>query len=364
MIEIDGKIYRNLEEQVRKNKEDIESIDTNVTSNTSAITGINNRLDNLDLTYATDEDVQNLQSQINTKANQSDLNSTNSRVGTLESTVTQLSPQVAKALKTPMSAPSSTELVAVDTSNGQAMISIGDGLTIENDTLKLSGGQQQQINIDNISITKNSDDQIQAVKLKDATVKVDSTIIYDNFNGVTKLSTQDYQTLSTYGQLTVNGETIVFDNNMLYLTPEGAGNSTTTGVTLKSEQFTGTTVTEFRDFISSKNVYSITMEIGSTGFTINVYETNIRSDGTISITESTQEIKPFFYPIKFYRTNDITFMSQGVQGDIITFIPNFSTLQYSKITNVAGTTRMISTGLNGSPIDILTNNTFTIEYFE
>lgn len=153
MIEIDGKIYRNLEEQVRKNKEDIESIDTNVTSNTNAITGINNRLDNLDLTYATDEDIQNLQSQINTKANQSDLNSTNLRVSTLESTVTQLSPQVAKSLKTPMSAPSSTELVAIDTSNGQAMISIGTGLVIENDTLKSTGGVQI---IDNLTSTSTS----------------------------------------------------------------------------------------------------------------------------------------------------------------------------------------------------------------
>ena len=180
MIEIDGKIYRNLEEQVRKNKEDIESIDTNVTSNTNAINDINTRLDNLDLTYATDKDIQNLQSQINTKANQSaldstntqvstntsnisslnttkanqsDLNSTNSRVSTLESTVTQLSPQVAKSLKTPMSAPSSTELVAIDTSNGQAMISIGAGLVIENDTLKSTGGVQIIDNLTSTSIS-------------------------------------------------------------------------------------------------------------------------------------------------------------------------------------------------------------------
>lgn len=58
------------------------------------------------------------------------------RISDLEASVTQLAPQVAKSLKTPMSAPGSTELVAVDTSNGQAMISIGDGLVIENNTLK------------------------------------------------------------------------------------------------------------------------------------------------------------------------------------------------------------------------------------
>ena len=90
MIEIGGKIYRILEEQVRKNKEDIESIDTNVTSNTNAIAGINTRLDNLDLTYATDEDIQDLQSQINTKAEQSALDSTNSQVSTNTSNISSL----------------------------------------------------------------------------------------------------------------------------------------------------------------------------------------------------------------------------------------------------------------------------------
>lgn len=220
MIEIDGKIYRNLEEQVRKNKEDIESIDTNVTSNTSAITNISNRLDNLDLTYATNEDVQNLQSQINTKANQDELNSTNLKVNTLESNVTQLTPQVAKSLKTPMSAPASTELVAVDTSNGQAMISIGDGLTIENDTLKLSGGQQQQINIDNDSITKNSAEELQAVKLKNAFTNINTTVTKSDFSGATKLSKEQYYELLQYGQIEVDGQIITYSDGEFYITPD------------------------------------------------------------------------------------------------------------------------------------------------
>lgn len=62
------------------------------------------------------------------------------RISDLEASVTQLAPQVARALKTPMSAPSSTQLVSIDTSNSQAMISIGDGLVVENNTLKATGG--------------------------------------------------------------------------------------------------------------------------------------------------------------------------------------------------------------------------------
>lgn len=356
MIEIDGKIYRNLEEQVRKNKEDIESIDTNVTSNTNSINDINTRLDNLDLTYATDQDIQNLQSQINT--NQSDLNSTNSRVSTLESTVTQLTPQVAKSLKTPMSAPASTELVAVDETNGQAMIAIGDGLVIEDDTLKLSGGQQQQINIDNISITKNSDDQIQAVKLKDATVKIDSTIIYDNFSGVTKLSTHDYQTLSTDGQLTVNGETIVFDNNMLYLTPEEAGDSAATGLTLKSEQFTGT-LTAFRNFINSKNVYSITLGPGFTPITVNHIDTIIRADGTISTGTGSYSIVE---GSKFYRSGEDTFThSTTTHQDV--YNANSDYIHPSGITSIAGNTFITSLGDNISGL-FQEGEPYIFEYFE
>ena len=52
-----------------------------------------------------------------------------------------------------MSAPSSTELVAIDTSNGQAMISIGAGLVIENDTLKSTGGVQIVDNLTSTSIS-------------------------------------------------------------------------------------------------------------------------------------------------------------------------------------------------------------------
>lgn len=75
------------------------------------------------------------------------------RITELETTVTELTPEVARALKTPMTAPISTELVAVDTANGQAMITVGDGLVIENDTLKSTGGVQIVDNLTSTSIS-------------------------------------------------------------------------------------------------------------------------------------------------------------------------------------------------------------------
>lgn len=44
------------------------------------------------------------------------------------------------ALTKPTTAPSATQLVAVDNTNTQAMLNIGDGLSVENGSLKASGG--------------------------------------------------------------------------------------------------------------------------------------------------------------------------------------------------------------------------------
>lgn len=373
MIEIDGKIYRNLEEQVRKNKEDIESIDTNVTSNTNAITSINNRLDNLDITYATDEDLQNLQSQINTKANQSDLNSTDSRVSTLESTITQLSPQVAKALKTPISAPSSTELVAVDTSNGQAMISIGDGLTIENDTLKLSGGQQQQIKIDNDSITKNLEEELQAVKLKNAITNINTTVTKSDFSGATKLSKQQYYELLQYGQIEVDGQVITFSDEEFYITPDLSEDFDSSGITLKTEVCTATSFAGVLDWISdisSKNIYQIEVNASTSISLASV--TNrylINTDGTIAYTPDGGDY--FFSAFSGGKTSNITY-SDGIvnitfiEGNTryIIYLNGFGQYQirYHSISSGNGL-RIFNANYNLTQDDF-NKLTFTIKYFE
>lgn len=54
----------------------------------------------------------------------------------LDATITN---KLSKMLVTPLSAPSKTELVAIDDGNSQTMIEIGDGLTLENGVLKSTG---------------------------------------------------------------------------------------------------------------------------------------------------------------------------------------------------------------------------------
>lgn len=55
--------------------------------------------------------------------------------GREEVDVTEINQQLARALKTPLVRPTSTKLVAVDNTNAQEMVGIGDGLAIENGTL-------------------------------------------------------------------------------------------------------------------------------------------------------------------------------------------------------------------------------------
>lgn len=62
------------------------------------------------------------------------------KIEQLETTLTELTPDIMRSLKTPMSKPTSTELVAVDNTNAQIMLEIGDGLTVVNGTLNASGG--------------------------------------------------------------------------------------------------------------------------------------------------------------------------------------------------------------------------------
>ena len=76
-----------------------------------------------------------------------EFNALSSRVSTAEGDIDQLEDDLAivqnatsRALKTPVVAPASTQLVAVNTGNDQAMISIGSGLSLQNGTLSATGG--------------------------------------------------------------------------------------------------------------------------------------------------------------------------------------------------------------------------------
>lgn len=117
MIEVNGVIYRNLEEQVQKNKDDIENLKNQQSGDDSDIEQIDNRLTEV------------------------------------ETTLTEITPDVMRALKTPISAPNETKIVAVDNTNSQEMIGIGTGLVIENNTLKSTGGTEIVDNLTSSSIS-------------------------------------------------------------------------------------------------------------------------------------------------------------------------------------------------------------------
>ena len=55
--------------------------------------------------------------------------------------------KLGRVLVTPMSAPASTSIVAVDNTNAQTMLTVGDGLTIEGGALKATGGGGADIEI-------------------------------------------------------------------------------------------------------------------------------------------------------------------------------------------------------------------------
>lgn len=80
--------------------------------------------------------INELNSSIEMKADRAVVDQNTVEIVNLQSTVTELTPKVMRALVTPMSAPTTTELVGVDDGNSQTMIEIGDGVVLDNGVLK------------------------------------------------------------------------------------------------------------------------------------------------------------------------------------------------------------------------------------
>lgn len=55
-------------------------------------------------------------------------------------TKSEVDEKLSQTISKPLVAPTATEIVAVDNTNSQAMLAIGNGLSVENGTLKASGG--------------------------------------------------------------------------------------------------------------------------------------------------------------------------------------------------------------------------------
>ena len=73
---------------------------------------------------------------------------------------------------------------------------------------------------DMISITKNDSGELQAVALKNGYKHIGTTVSYRDFTGWTRLETEDFEQLAEYGSIVVDGETITFDEEGVYVTPD------------------------------------------------------------------------------------------------------------------------------------------------
>ena len=123
------------------------------------------------------------------------------QIVTLTRTVTELTPKVMRALITPMSAPSKTELVAVDDGNAQTMIAIGEGLSLENGVLTAGGKRYLH------SVGLRLDDEVGDSKYGDIHF---SFINSSNaaYGWVSDLTSALYDLLGSNGQVSASGHFI------------------------------------------------------------------------------------------------------------------------------------------------------------
>lgn len=126
-----------------------------------------------------------------------------------------------RALLTPSVAPSGIELVGINTTNSQVMLTLGEGLFVnEANELTVDGAG---VSIDNASITENEQGEIQAVALKNKAINVlTQSISFNDFDGVMSLTETQYQELYANGTLTIGDTTLTYKNGMIYVTPENA----------------------------------------------------------------------------------------------------------------------------------------------
>ena len=76
------------------------------------------------------------------------------------------------------------------------------------------------IKIDNISISKNDNDELQTIALKGGFIKLNDVVTRDDFKGWIELSQEQYDRLIKYGSIEVDNEIIIFDDNDVYVTPD------------------------------------------------------------------------------------------------------------------------------------------------
>ena len=136
MIEVNGVIYRNLEEQVQKNKEDIESLQNAQSGDDSDIEQINNK-------------ITQIETLVNSKANQSSLDLTNQNVTQNTNNITTINGQIStingQISNIDSQTSSNTEQIEFLKSDvaGKTNVTIGN---VHQDNVNFTSDPQTQIN--------------------------------------------------------------------------------------------------------------------------------------------------------------------------------------------------------------------------
>lgn len=98
-----------------------------------------------------------------------------------------------------------------------------------------------ELKFDNDSITLNTSNEMQAVKLKNAFTNISDTVVSNDFNGMVYITEKQYQELIAYGQIVVDGQTISYNEDTIYVTPDEKAFSeltlSGTSVLTSAEQF-------------------------------------------------------------------------------------------------------------------------------
>lgn len=76
------------------------------------------------------------------------------------------------------------------------------------------------VEVDNVSISKNANNALQSVALKNGFIKLNDVVTRDDFKGWIELRQDQYDRLVKYGSIEVGDEIVVFDDDDVYVTPD------------------------------------------------------------------------------------------------------------------------------------------------
>lgn len=102
----------------------------------------------------------------------------NGKTANSASDMQKLCDAVNHSLTTPVSAPADTKIVAVDNTNSQKMLTIGNGLSIENDTLK-ANSENGALYRHSLTITNDSNYTIHCVLYSKSNATITNTTFHD-----------------------------------------------------------------------------------------------------------------------------------------------------------------------------------------